>query len=249
MKLLAFLLFVAASRTLPVGDLPPGPCKAGDRSQAAADVSLECLGPGIWLFTALAGPDFQGYPANGLVVEDAEASVLVDPGWMPAQGNALLRWAERVRGRPVRAAVVTHFHSDRLGGIAPLLARGIPVHATRETIALARKKGEPALPDRELQGTEVAGLRWLHPGRGHSPDNIVVWHSASRTLFGGCFVKEAAARDLGNVADADVGAWPASLKETREAFPDAATVVPGHGARGGWELLDRTQSLLRAARR
>jgi metallo-beta-lactamase class B len=204
------------------------------------------LAPGVWVHTTLAGEDFGRYPANGLVVEDGEGSLLVDAGWNPQQAERLVEWAQKELRHPVRAAVVTHFHSDRLGGMQALLSRGLPVYGLEETSRLAAAKAEHApVPSRTFAEQERVGpIELFFPGAGHSRDNIVVWHPASGVLFGGCFVKDGSAKDLGNVADADLAAWPASLERTRGQFPQMRTVVPGHGLPGGPELLMHTQELL-----
>lgn len=38
-----------------------------------------------------------------------------------------------------------------------------------------------------------------------------MWVPRTRVFFGGCFLKSPDAADLGDVADADLAAWPASL--------------------------------------
>nr|WP_052420427.1 subclass B1 metallo-beta-lactamase [Hyalangium minutum] len=209
-------------------------------------MSVRRLAPGVWIHVTLAGEDFGRYPANGLIVEDGEGTLLVDAGWNPQQAERLLTWAQNELRRPVRAAVVTHFHEDRLGGMKALLARGLPVYGLDETARLAgaAQKQVPSRTFAEQQG--VGTLELFFPGPGHSRDNIVVWHPSSGVLFGGCFVKDASAKDLGNVADADLAAWPASLDRTQGQFPQMRTVVPGHGLPGGPELLTHTQELLRA---
>jgi metallo-beta-lactamase class B len=82
------------------------------------------------------------------------------------------------------------------------------------------------------------------PGPAHSPDNVVVFFPRRQVLFAGCMIKSGDSETMGNVADADLGAWPAALANVRAAFPNAARVVPGHGAAGGMELLDHTRRLL-----
>ena len=85
----------------------------------------------------------------------------------------------------------------------------------------------------------------FYPGAGHSRDNIVAYLPGSKVLFGGCFIKAADARNLGNVRDGDAGAWPGSLKALRERFPNAEIVIPGHGEVGGPELIEHTMNLLK----
>jgi metallo-beta-lactamase class B len=210
------------------------------------DVSVRRLAPGVWIHTTLGSEAYGRYPANGLVVEDGEEALLVDAGWNPQQAERLLTWAREELRRPVRAAVVTHFHNDRTGGAKALTERGLPVYGLEETSRLATTRGESAPSHTFAQVQQLGPIDLFFPGAGHSQDNIVVWHRGSGVLFGGCFVKDAAAKNLGNVADADTSAWPASLERTRERFPQVRIVVPGHGLPGGRELLVHTQELLRA---
>lgn len=67
-----------------------------------------------------------------------------------------------------------------------------------------------------------------------------------RVLFGGCLVKADTATTVGNVADADVRQWPASVARVRARYPRARLVVPGHGAVGGASALRATEALIAA---
>jgi glyoxylase-like metal-dependent hydrolase (beta-lactamase superfamily II) len=71
------------------------------------------------------------------------------------------------------------------------------------------------------------------PGAGHTRDNIAVWLPRQRVLHGGCFLKSSTVGDLGYVRDADLGAWPASLRRLDAAYPARGIVVPGHGSIAG----------------
>lgn len=210
----------------------------------ADDVRVRRLAPGVWLHETRAGADWGNVPANGLLIEDGEESLLVDTGWNVRQTELLLTWARDTLHRPVRAAVVTHFHVDRTAGVPVLAARGIPVHGLEDTAKLASTNGSPA-PTQTFSGERTLGpIELFFPGAAHARDNLVVWHRASGMLFGGCAVKDGDAKGLGNVADADLSAWPASIDRMRQRFPEARTVVPGHGQPGGPELLTHTQALL-----
>jgi hypothetical protein len=44
----------------------------------------------------------------------------------------------------------------------------------------------------------------------------------------------------GNLADADLKAWPNTIKKVMAKFPSARIVIPGHGDAGGLELLQHT---------
>lgn len=85
----------------------------------------------------------------------------------------------------------------------------------------------------------------FYPGEGHSKDNIVVWFTKARILYGGCFVKSTEAKDLGNLNDANPSAWPASIKKVKANFPSPLFIIPGHQGWASLESLDYTTELLK----
>ena len=241
------LLLSACASTLPpvVASTP-----ATEETVLAEDVSVRRIAPGLWVHVTKASKDWgkwSGTPANGLIVEDGESSILVDTGWEPRHAEVLLTWARDTLHHPVRAALVTHFHMDRVGGIPALDAQGIPVHGREDTARRATAEGTPVPGQRLSDAQDFGPLSVFFPGAGHAPDNLIVFHPATGVLYGGCFVKDAQAKNLGNLGDADVTAWPSSLQRTREHYPYARVIVPGHELPGGPELLDHTEALLREA--
>lgn len=83
----------------------------------------------------------------------------------------------------------------------------------------------------------------FYPGSGHTEDNIVVWLPKSNILFGGCFVKSIHSKNLGNIEDASIKIWPASIQKVINKYPDIKVVVPGHGKVGDTSLLKNTAKL------
>jgi metallo-beta-lactamase class B VIM len=123
--------------------------------------------------------------------------------------------------------------------------RGIPFHGHPLTPGLAATIELPA--PRTLPGLAQAGgvdrvgpLEVFYPGPAHTRDNVVVWLPGSRVLAGGCAVRAGGATALGNVADADVPQYAASMRRVLARYPEPEIVVPGHGAPGGVELLRNT---------
>lgn len=82
------------------------------------------------------------------------------------------------------------------------------------------------------------------PGESHSPDNVVVYISECRLLFGGCMVKTLHAENLGFTGDANLSEWPISLKVLQQKYPHAKTVIPHHGMWGDMSLVQHTIDLL-----
>jgi len=206
------------------------------------------LEPGLWLHTStgLIDPGLY-YPANGLVLERPGGALMIDTCTEHQQAEALLDWSRTALKAPIVAAVATHFHGDRTGGIAGLARRGVPTFAHPLTCELARRHSqhEPR-PIAEFGGglhAMGAGCELFFPGAGHTSDNIVAWLPRQRTLFGGCFLKSTTSKGLGNLQDADLGAWASSVRRVQARFPEARRVVPGHGTLAG-DPLGWTLSLL-----
>ncbi len=223
------------------------PLAALERIDLREDIALEPLTATVWRHVTTR----EGIPANGLVVLCGQEAVLVDTPWTPEQTAVLLDWLEKSRGVRVTLAIPGHFHVDCLGGLTEIHRRGIRSLGAERTRELALASGVEAPREaftKELALT-VAGRRLLllHPGPGHTADNIVVWIPDQRVLFGGCLVKSMDALGLGYTADADVPAWPGTIRLLQARFPSARLVVPGHGLPGGVELLAHTLRLLAGA--
>ncbi|HET8647974.1 MAG TPA: subclass B1 metallo-beta-lactamase [Vicinamibacteria bacterium] len=228
---------------------------AAGAEEVSPDLQVRELRPGVWLHTswqALEGGT--RFPSNGLIVRERDHLLLVDTAWGEPLTEQLLAWIERRLRRRVRAAVVTHFHGDRLGGAAALQRRGIPFHGHPLTAQLAPTVKLPppqVLPDLERPGASASwrSLEVFYPGPAHTRDNVVVWLPGPRVLFGGCPVRAAGATALGNLADADVKEYAASMRRLLARYPRARLVVPGHGQPGGLELVRHTVDLAAAATR
>ena len=107
------------------------------------EVTFQAIAPGIWLHSEYADPPGVGPTrSNGLIVEAGDHSILVDTAWNDAQTGSIVEWAEASLHRPVAAAIVTHAHHDKMGGIAALRSAGIRTFANRLTNADAPKRGE-----------------------------------------------------------------------------------------------------------
>ena len=204
----------------------------------------------VWIHTTTYQLDSKiYYPANGLIVVDGAEATLVDTGWTDDQAQTILRaWNDS--GRPkITNALVTHFHNDRLGGIPELTQQGIPAYGNPLTIGLAVDNGHaPPKPlhDVEKSPQRLGPIEVFYPGAGHTLDNIVAYVPGDDVLFGGCFIKSVTAHDLGYLEDADVPAWPASVKRVMDAY-HARHVVPGHGTITG-DSLGHTLALAEAGK-
>lgn len=218
------------------------------------EVSFTELRSGVWQHTTYL--DLMGFgpvPSNGLLVVDGESSLLVDTAWTDAQTAQILRWAAEVLGKPVRAAVVTHAHQDKMGGIAALNAAGIPSWANPLSNELAPQHdllpaGNVLTFDAEGWATgagaaALAPLQIYFPGGAHTHDNITVGLPNIGLAFGGCMIKASDAPTLGNLSDADTAAYAQSVRNFGAAFPDASLIVMSHSPPEGRKAIQRSLAL------
>ncbi|WP_116367630.1 subclass B1 metallo-beta-lactamase [Parahaliea mediterranea] len=232
------------------------PPPSGDYPTAAevgpAEVRLYPLADGVWAHIATRQVGETTYPSNGLIVRDGDSLLLIDTPWGAANTRALLAAVAQQIGLPITRSISTHFHDDRVGGAEVLAEAGVATYATPLTRRLAARQGSD-VPAHALDGLQRPGsavsfgpVEVLYPGAGHAPDNLVVYVPAAGVLFGGCAIHEAARQSAGNVADANLAAWPASVARIARRYPEAAVVVPGHGVPGGLELLQHTVAIVEA---
>jgi metallo-beta-lactamase class B len=176
---------------------------------------------------------------------------MIDTAWTPDQTELLLSRLEPVAaGRPADL-FITHFHNDRMGGLSVTAARGIASFAFASTVKEARSHdmGEIDRPlPTKLHAFDLGGrsVEAFYPGPAHTVDNAVAFDRDSGVLFGGCMMRARRATDLGNVADAYVANWAATVSLVAERYPNPDVVVPGHGDAGGRDLYDHTVALARS---
>jgi metallo-beta-lactamase class B VIM len=213
------------------------------------NLTIEKIRPGVWIHTShRALKNGVMFPGNGMLVRSGDDLLMIETAWGADITIELLDWIDREIGLEVRAAVITHFHEDSLGGSSILADRGIPFYASGLTGELAADEAGPSpvvLPGLRRPGSVVLfnGLEIYFPGAAHSHDNVVVWIPNEKILFGGCAVRSPVFPGKGNTADADVAEWPHSIKRLDEHYRDAEIVVPGHGPAATPDILEHTIKL------
>lgn len=213
----------------------------------SATLVVEKIAKGTYLHTSFL--ETKGYgvvPCNGLlVVDEGEALVFDTPAGQPAT-EELISFVEDALNARIKTVVPTHFHVDCLGALSSFHDRGIPSLAHSSTVRLALENGS-TVPEKGFTNslTLEAGqqrVRVVYHGPGHTQDNVVVHVPAAKTLFGGCLVKTLGV-GKGNLADADVPAWPETIRALRQAYQEVSQFIPGHGPMGSDSLLTYTELL------
>lgn len=191
--------------------------------------------------------DFGIVGCNGMIVVSNNEAVIFDTPANDTSSQELINYAKKT-GWKIKAVIPTHFHEDCVGGLAIFKEARIAAYASYRTIKLLQAKGN------QFSGTLIGfddslsmkvGNQFLYAeyfGEGHTKDNIVGYFPSDKALFGGCLVKELGA-GKGNLADANVLGWPATVSSLKQRHPSISIVIPGHGKSGGIELLDYTIKL------
>lgn len=202
----------------------------------------------VWVHTTYRMFGTQNVPSNGMIVQTSEGVILIDTPWDDTLTAHLLDSMKERFNQPVLYAMITHAHDDRIGGIAALHKHHIKVMSQQKTCELAKKYGyeipDTVMPADTILTSGNERLEYFYPGPGHTEDNSVVWLQNRNILFGGCLVKAESYSDLGNIADANLSAWPQTIHRLIEKYSSARIIVPGHGTWGGLPLLQHTLHLL-----
>ena len=186
---------------------------------------------------------------NGLIYISGNEAIICDTPTNDEYAAQLLAWFETAHpGVTIKAVIVNHFHEDCLGGLKEFHKAGIISYGHKLGPDLMKMKGDTNEVPKNLFDKELvlkvgeSKVHIFYPGEAHTRDNIITWIPDENTIFGGCMIKAIDAAK-GNLADANVKAWPATIKNVKDTFPGATLVIPGHGDAGGQELLDYTIKL------
>jgi len=185
--------------------------------------------------------------ANHIVFREGDGADLVDTGHLHGIAATLRLVNEALEGRPLRRILLTHCHSDHMGGCARLQARhGCPVAVPRDDAPAVRawdtralwldyagQVAEPFPVDEELApGDRLAlgGLDWdVLPAPGHDMGAIVFWQADHRLLISGDALWE---QGFGVILPGE--GWKDRCAATRDTLLRLQAlrprvVVPGHG--------------------
>jgi metallo-beta-lactamase class B len=210
-------------------------------------LTIEQISPNTFVHISyLNTEDFGKVGCNGMIVINEGEALVFDT---PANDEAsleLIIWLEKDQKAKVKGVVATHFHWDCVGGLNEFHSNGIPSYASVETIELAKAAGFPTPENgfKKKMNLKAGNIEVINQflGEGHTKDNFVAYVPSDKVIFGGCMIKELGAGN-GNLEDANVSAWPSTVRKVKSKFPETKIIIPGHGKIGGTELLDYTIEL------
>lgn len=190
------------------------------------------LSGNFYVYVSYGTYDGQHYPANAMYLVTKKGVILFDTPWGKQYYQPLLDSLWNRYHKKVIMCISTHFHDDRTGGLKYYRTKGIKTYTTHQTDSLCiihhNHRAQFLIPDDTTFQVGEYTFQTFYPGGGHTKDNIVIWFPKQRILYGGCLIKSVQDKNLGNLEDADVKAWPHSLKLLQKKFPNPAFVIVGH---------------------
>lgn len=239
--LLAITLLVGVAAKNPIQQANPAPEKVVYQSKR---LTITQVAKNTFVHTSfLDTKSFGRVACNGMIVRSEGETVVFDTPTTDQESKELINWIKKDLRCTVKAVIPTHFHEDCLGGLKEFARHNIPSYAHEPTITYA-KQAKFNVPQRGFTtslalpfgNTQVLATFF---GEGHTHDNVVGYFPDDEVLFGGCLLKELNATK-GNLADANVQAWSATVTRVKQEHPNVRVVIPGHGKPGDQSLLDYT---------
>ncbi len=200
--------------------------------QADSSLKISRLTGDFYVFTTY--NYYKGYrvPANGMYLLTDAGAVLFDSPWDTTQFQPLLDSIAARHQKKVLLCIATHFHEDRTGGLEYYKQQGIRTYTTRQTDELSKKRGmkraEFLMDSDTVFTVGPYSFQTFYPGPGHAPDNIVIWFEKEKILYGGCLVKSTEDNTLGNLGDASIKDYAATLKKLIKKCRRPKFIIPGH---------------------
>ena len=215
---------------------------ASQADMADKKITFSRLSEHAYAFTA------EGDPNTGIVVGD-DAVMVIDAQATPKMAEQVIERIRTVTDKPIKYVVLTHYHAVRVLGASAYGAEHIIASEDTRDLIVERgqfdKDSEIGRFPRLFNAVEsVPGLTWptvvfdremtlwmgdlevkiMHPGRGHTKGDTVVWLPQQKILFSGDLVEADAACYTGDAYLAD---WPATLDALAALNPEK--MIPGRG--------------------
>jgi metallo-beta-lactamase class B len=221
------------------------------------DISFRHLTGHLYVAT-----DAEYFPTNWVVYIGPKAVSLVGATWTPAMARELASKIRRVTPLPITAVIDISPDPEWSGGNGYWKQIGAKIIAVRITDKLlkntwqernqrARKNHSsyPVLP--LVVPTEVVAsqftlehgdIRGFYLGPTHTSGDIFVYFPREQVLDAGSILKP----HLGNLADADLRAYPKTLRKLQQMHLKIRTVIAGHwSAVHGPDLIQRYVIMLK----
>ncbi len=249
-----FPFLVSPVRAGHMEGIPPG------EQRVSPPISLKKVAPDLYFL-------YDDASSNAAFLVTEEGVLVVDTRQHPRHGQDLIERIRKITDKPIRWAVVTHFHGDHYLGSPAFKEAGAMIVSHRDTAAMIKKYHEQEVARRQAffktnnldpkevklvlpdvtfeQGQMTINLggrvvQLLYMGPGQNPGDTFVHFPQARTLFtGGPFSR----KSWPNTAfTPSMDGWIAMVKKL--AAMDMDHYLPAHGDVGNkQDLLDEAKVL------
>jgi len=198
----------------------------------AVKLKISHLTGDFYIYTTYNAYEGSQLPANGMYLLTKNGVVLFDTPWDTTQFQPLLDSIKTKHNKNVILCIATHWHSDRTEGLEYYKQQGIKTYTTILTDELSKKnnkkRAEFLMSKDTVFNIAPYSFEIYYPGEGHTADNIIVWFSKEKILYGGCLIKGADADDLGFLGDANIEQYETTLKRVEKKCPDPEFIIVSH---------------------
>ncbi len=215
-----------------------------------AKLKISHLTGDFYIYTTYNTYEGSQIPANGMYLLTNNGVVLFDTPWDTTQFQPLLDNIKLKHNKSVTLCIVTHWHSDRTEGLEYYKNKGIRTYTTFLTDELSqknnKKRAEFLITKDTVFNIGQYSFVTYYPVEGHTADNIVVWFSNEKILYGGCLIKGADAKNLGYLGDANVVEYETTLKKVQKKCPDPKFIIISHS---DWNNINSLKHSIKLARK
>lgn len=196
------------------------------------DLKIQHLTSGFYVYESFGTYMGQRIGANGMYLVSNDGVVMFDTPWDTAQFQNLLDSIYARHHKPVVLCIATHFHEDRSAGLEFYRNKGIKTFTTIKTDSISKvrgmKRAEYLMARDTTFKTGQYTFQIIYPGEGHTVDNIVIWFEKEKILYGGCLIKSAGAKTLGNLDDANKHAYAQTIRNIQSRCRNPKWIITGH---------------------
>lgn len=197
-----------------------------------AKLKITPLTGDFYIYTTYNTYEDSKVPANGMYVVTNDGVVLFDTPWDTTQFQPLLDSIKLRHNKKVTLCFATHWHSDKTAGLEYYRKLGIKTYTTVLTDELSKKNNKKRAEFLMTKDTVFHAGQYsfetFYPGQGHTEDNIVIWFSKEKILFGGCLIKGASDENLGFLGDGNIYTYETTLKKVKKKFPAPKYIIVAH---------------------
>ena len=215
-----------------------------------AKLEISHLTGDFYIYTTYNTYEESQVPANGMYLVTIKGVVMFDTPWDTTQFQSLLDSIKLKHDKSVAMCIATHWHSDRTEGLEYYKQQGIKTYTTFLTDELSKKnnkkRAEFLITADTVFNIGQYSFETYYPGEGHTADNIIVWFSKEKILYGGCLIKGADAENLGYLGDANVAEYETTLNKVQKKCPGPKFIIISHS---DWNNINSLKHSIRLARK